>query len=359
MLSRRNFMKGLFGSGIFLGSGSINPFQPSLSWQLGEAINKKDFQARKIQVLGLGWCGNNVIDYMIRSKMTGVEFIAANTDLKALSSSLADKRILLGADVTRGLGSGANPELGREATLETRREIRAALRGSDILFIVAGMGGGTGTGGAPVIAKISKELGIPTLAIITKPFYFEGDERLRQAETGIEALRKETNVLIFIPNDRIYLHYKTKYLDVLKQSDEAMCYALDLAEHYFTMLDPNDPDYEGNKEFFPESAHEAIKMHFPEREMELIGAASAIGKNKLVEAMEKALSIPLLQDLPDSRTKVLSLIIKGKTEPEEFQHFHQSLQMILEKVSDKKISTSSRFIKDETRGNEVRIMVYA
>jgi cell division protein FtsZ len=359
MLSRRSFMKGLINTGIVLGSGSINPFQPSLGCLLGEEIDNKIFRARKIKVLGLGGCGNNVINFMIRSRMTGVEFIAANTDSKGLSSSIADKRILLGSDLTKGLGSGANPEIGREATLETMREIRAALQGSDILFIVAGMGGGTGTGGAPVIAKISKELGIPTLAIITTPFYFEGDERLRQAEIGIEALRKETNVLIFIPNDRIYLHYKMKFLDVLKQSDESMCYALDLAEHYFTMLDPNDPDYEGNKEFFPESAHEGIKMYFPEREMELIGACSEIGKNKLVEATEKAASILLLQDLPNSRTKVLSLIIKGKTEPEEFQNFHQSLDLIREKVSNKEIGFSSRFIKDETRGDEVRVMVYA
>jgi len=359
MLSRRNFFKWLINAGVFLGSSSINPFQPSLSCQMGETKEKGDFQQRKIRVLGLGGCGNNVINFMIRSQMSGVKFIAANTDLKALSSSLTDKRILLGTDLTRGLGSGANPDIGRDATLEARGEIRTALQKNDIVFIVAGMGGGTGTGGAPVIAKISKDLGIPTLAIITKPFSFEGEKRVRQAEIGIEILQKAVDVLITVSNDRIIFNPKMKFLDVLKWSDEALFYALDLAQNYFTLPDLNDPDYEELKDLLSKSVYEAIKSFFPGREMELIGAASAISKNKLFEAMEKAISIPRLQDLPDSRTRVLDLIIKGKTEKEEINNFHDYLDLILKRVSGKEISTSSRFIKDETTGDEVRVMVFA
>lgn len=202
-------------------------------------------------------------------------------------------------------------------------------------------------------------MGIPTLALITKPFSFEGEQRVEQAERGIEALRKAVDVLITVPNDRIICNPKMRFLDVLLWSDEALFYALDLAQNYFTLMDPNDPDYEEIKEFFPNSAREAIKNFFPQGEMELMGAGSGIGNNKLFEALEKAISIPILQALPDSRTKVLSLIIKGKTEIEEFNSFHDYLGLIREKVRNKEIGFSSRFIKDETRGDEIRVMVFA
>jgi len=358
MLTRRNFLKGLINTGIVIGSSSIYPLKAGSNCPMVEEKEKRDFQTWKIRVLGLGGAGNNAINNMIQSKLTGVEFIAANTDLKALSYSLADKHILLGANLTKGLGSGANLKIGRDATLEAREEIRTALQGSDVVFIVAGMGGGTGTGGAPVMAKISKELGIPTLAAITKPFYFEGDERLRQAEIGIEALQKAVDVLITIPNDRIICNPKMKFLDVLKWSDEALFYALDLAKNYFTVPDPEDPEYEVIKDDFPESIQSAIKNYFPEREMELIGTGSAIGKNRLFDAMEKSISISLLQDLPRSRSKPLEIIIKGKTDKKEFYLFNYYLDLILEKVNGKEIRTTSRFIKDETRVDEVRVLAF-
>jgi cell division protein FtsZ len=358
MLTRRNFFKWLINAGVVIGSGSINPFQSSIACQLKEQNSKKEFHPLKTRVVGLGGAGKNAINHMIQSQLAGIEFIAANTDMKALSYSLAKKRILLGANLTKGLGSPSDPEIGQDATLEARAEIRIALQGSDIVFIVAGLGGGTGTGGAPVIAKISKGLGTPTLAVITKPFSFEGEKRVRQAQTGIEALRKEVDVLITVPNDRIIYNPKMSFPELLKWSDEALFYVVDLARNYFTILDPKDPDYEAIKDFSPQSASEAIKNYFPEREIELIGAGSSIGKNKLLKAMEKAISIPVLQALPDSRTKVLSLIIRGKVDMAEFQHSHQFLDLIGGK-SGKEIGLSSWLIEYETREDEVRVMAFA
>jgi cell division protein FtsZ len=158
----------------------------------------------KIRVVGIGGGGNNAINNMIRSQLlTGVEFIAANTDLKALTSSLADTRIQLGTVLTKGLGAGGVPEIGRNATLEDAEKIRQELEGSDMVFITAGMGGGTGTGGAPIVAQICKELDILTVAVVTKPFHFEGPIRQKQANEGIIEMRKVVDSLITIPNDRL------------------------------------------------------------------------------------------------------------------------------------------------------------
>jgi cell division protein FtsZ len=179
-------------------------------------------QKPKIRVLGIGGGGNNAINNMIKSQLSGVEFIAANTDLQALSSSLADQRIQLGTTLTKGLGAGANPEIGRNATLEDAEKIREALEGSDMVFITAGMGGGTGTGGAPVAAQMCKELGVLTVAVVTRPFHFEGNRRLKQADEGIKELRKSVDTLITIPNDRLIAlaTKKATFLEMLQKADD-------------------------------------------------------------------------------------------------------------------------------------------
>ena len=160
-------------------------------------------QIAKIKVIGVGGGGNNAVNRMIESGVGGVEFIVANTDLQVLNVSKAETKIQIGKELTEGLGAGANPEIGREAALESKAEIEAALAGADMVFVTCGLGGGTGTGAAPVVAEIAQSQGALTVAIVTKPFKFEGRKRMEQAEVGLEELKKHVDTIIVIPNDRL------------------------------------------------------------------------------------------------------------------------------------------------------------
>ncbi len=171
----------------------------------------------KIKVIGIGGGGGNAIDDMIRAQLVGVEFLAANTDAQALARSQAPVKINLGVNLTKGLGAGGDPEIGRNAAMEDADVLREALKGADMVFITAGMGGGTGTGGVPVVAEICKDLGALTVAVVTKPFFFEGRRRMRQAEAGIEATKKAVDTLITIPNDRL-LSVAAKNISALEAS---------------------------------------------------------------------------------------------------------------------------------------------
>ena len=157
----------------------------------------------RIRVVGVGGSGNNAVNHMVNSKVRGVDFIAINTDAQDLHTSLAKKKIHIGKNLTRGLGTGMNPEMGKRASEETLEEIQEALKGSDMIFVACGFGGGTGTGAAPVVAKVARESGALTVAVVTKPFSFEGQQRMRLAELGLEELKKEVDALIVIPNDRL------------------------------------------------------------------------------------------------------------------------------------------------------------
>ena len=168
-----------------------------------ELVGKEPLMGAKIKVIGVGGAGNNAVNTMIRANLSGVEFISVNTDAQALANSLAPRRFQLGEQLTKGLGAGANPEVGREAALEDQERLAELVAGADMVFVTAGMGGGTGTGAAPVIAQVSREVGALTVAVVTKPFLFEGKKRMRQAEEGVEQLRREVDTLIVIPNDRL------------------------------------------------------------------------------------------------------------------------------------------------------------
>ena len=157
----------------------------------------------RIKVIGVGGSGKNAVNHMINSKVRGVDFISVNTDAQDLHHSLAKKKIHIGKNLTRGLGTGMNPELGRRAAEETKEEIQEATKGADMVFIACGMGGGTGTGAAPIVARAAKEQGILTVAVVTKPFFFEGSHRMKIAEKGIEELAKEVDAIIIIPNDKL------------------------------------------------------------------------------------------------------------------------------------------------------------
>ena len=181
-------------------------------------------QLAKIKVIGLGGGGGNAINRMVESGVKGVEFIAANTDLQALNNSKADVKIQIGAALTDGLGAGANPDVGREAAVESKKEIEDALNGADMVFITCGMGGGTGTGAAPVVAEIAEALGALTVSIVTKPFSFEGKRRMSNALAGIEELKKHVDTMIVIPNDRLreIIDRTTPMLEAFKEVDNVL-----------------------------------------------------------------------------------------------------------------------------------------
>lgn len=181
-------------------------------------------QIAKIKVIGVGGGGCNAVNRMIESGVKGVDYIVANTDLQVLNVSKADTRLQIGQSITEGLGAGANPEIGREAALESKKEIEDALTGADMVFVTCGLGGGTGTGASPIVAEIAQDLGALTVGIVTKPFKFEGRKRMEQAEVGLEELRKHVDTLIVIPNDRIrdIIDKTTPMLDAFKEVDNVL-----------------------------------------------------------------------------------------------------------------------------------------
>ena len=181
-----------------------------------------------IKVVGVGGGGSNAITTMIEGGMSGVEFVVANTDIQALNSSKAGYKIQLGADLTKGLGAGANPDVGRRSAIESYNQIVDQLKGSDMVFVTAGMGGGTGTGGAPVVAKVARELGALTIGVVTKPFMFEGKKRTKHAEGGLSELKENVDALIVIPNQKLLTISgdKTPLLDTFKKADEVLLQAV-------------------------------------------------------------------------------------------------------------------------------------
>src|SRR5574342_268380 len=192
-----------------------------------EIIEQTDLNAR-IKVIGIGGGGGNAVNTMIGAKLSGVDFMSANTDAQSLEESHAPVRIQLGSQVTKGLGAGANPEIGRRAAMEDQESIREYLEGADMIFITAGMGGGTGTGGAPVIAKIAREVGALTVGVVTKPFLFEGKKRMRQADDGIQELKASVDTLIVIPNQRLLsiAARTTTMLEAFHKADDILLQAV-------------------------------------------------------------------------------------------------------------------------------------
>jgi len=251
-----------------------------------EFDENKNLGAR-VKIVGLGGGGNNAVNTMISCQLSGVEFIAANTDAQALAANLAPIKLQLGSTLTKGLGAGANPEVGRKAALEDVEMIRESLKGADMVFITAGLGGGTGTGGTPVIAEVAREMGALTVAIVTKPFHFEGKKRMKQAEEGLANLKMTADALITIPNQRL-LSISGKsmtLLEAFKRADEILFHAAKgisdiIVGHGIINLDFAD-----------------VRTIMSETGMALMGTGISAGENRSVEAAEKAISSPLLEDI--------------------------------------------------------------
>lgn len=241
----------------------------------------------RIKVIGVGGAGGNAINNMIESGLKNVNFIAANTDLQALESNQAPVKIQLGPNVTRGLGAGAKPETGRQAALESVDHIKQVLEGSDMVFITAGMGGGTGTGAAPVVAQVSKELGALTVAVVTKPFKFEGKKRYEIAQSGIEQLKEVADTIITIPNDRLFkAHQKTPTLiQAFKKADEVLYFAVKGIADLIIIPGLVNVDFAD------------VRTIMEEKGLALMGMGSARGEDRAIEAVKKAINSPLLEDV--------------------------------------------------------------
>ncbi|XPV76808.1 MAG: cell division protein FtsZ [Desulfovibrio sp.] len=240
-----------------------------------------------IKVVGCGGGGGNAVNNMIASEMKGVSFIAANTDAQDINRSMAEHKIHIGDKLTQGLGAGANPDVGRNAALENIDQIKEILEGSNMVFITAGMGGGTGTGAAPVVAQAAKEVGALTVAVVTKPFYFEGKRRLQQAEEGIDELRKVVDSIITIPNDRLLqlASKKATFADMLKKADEILYYAVKGIADLITVHGLINLDFADVKAVMEDSG------------LALMGTGIATGESRAKEAALKAITSPLLEDV--------------------------------------------------------------
>lgn len=258
-------------------------------------------QVAKIKVIGVGGGGCNAVNRMIESGVKGVEFIVANTDAQALKTSLAPIKIQIGTELTNGLGAGANPSVGKEAALESKNEIEQTLEGADMIFVTCGMGGGTGTGAAPVIASIAQEMGALTVGIVTKPFSFEGKRRMEQALSGIEELKKHVDTLIIVPNDKLndIIDKATPLLDAFKEVDNVLRRGVQSISDLIAVPGLVNLDFAD------------VKTVMQKRGSALIGIGIGVGENKAVDAAKQAVSSPLLETSINGATEAIINITGG------------------------------------------------
>ena len=258
-------------------------------------------QLAKIKVIGLGGGGGNAINRMVESGVKGVEFIAANTDLQVLNTSKADVKIQIGATLTDGLGAGGKPEIGKESAVESKKEIEDALSGADMVFITAGMGGGTGTGAAGVVAEIAQGLGALTVAIVTKPFSFEGKRRMENALKGIEELKKHVDTLIIIPNDKLreIIDKSTPMLEAFKEVDNVLRRGVQSISDLIAVVGLVNLDFADVKAVMEKSGRA------------IIGIGIGMGEDRALEAAKQAVSSPLLETSIEGATDAIINITGG------------------------------------------------
>jgi len=239
-----------------------------------------------IKVIGVGGGGGNAVEHMLKANVDGVEFICANTDAQALNRSSVRTSIQIGGEITKGLGAGANPEIGRQAALEDRERLMGILQDTDMVFITAGMGGGTGTGAAPVIAEIAKEMGVLTVAVVTKPFFFEMKKRMKVAEAGIEELRQHVDSLIIVPNDKVLSVMKGKKLtEAFRAANDVLHGAVQGIAELMTCPGLINVDFAD------------VRTVMSEKGMSMMGNGVGTGQDRAIKAAELAVSSPLLEDV--------------------------------------------------------------
>jgi cell division protein FtsZ len=299
----------------------------------------------KIKVIGIGGGGGNAINDMIKAQLSGVEFLSANTDAQALGRNQAAVKINLGLTLTKGLGAGGNPDIGRSAALEDADLLREALKGADMVFITAGMGGGTGTGGVPVIAEICKDIGALTVAVVTKPFFFEGKKRLRQAESGIEATKKVVDTLITIPNDRLLSvsPKNTPAMEVFRMANEVLVYAVKGISDLIMVTGHINVDFAD------------VRTIMGEMGMALMGTGISSGNNRAIEAAQKAISSPLLEDLSIRGARGILINITTGMEV-SLDELKDAAALIQEEAHDD-ANIIWGWVVDDSLGDEVRVTV--
>ncbi|OPY90844.1 MAG: Cell division protein FtsZ [Syntrophaceae bacterium PtaU1.Bin231] len=312
-----------------------------------ELVDPTTASSAKIKVIGIGGGGGNAVNTMISYKLRGVDFIAANTDAQALKVSSAPLKIQLGAEVTKGLGAGSNPDVGKQAALESRDVLRKYLEGADMVFITAGLGGGTGTGGTPIVAEVAKEMGILTVAIVTKPFLFEGRKRNQQADNGIEALKGTVDTIITVPNQRLLSlgGRNLSFLEAFKKADDVLFQAVKGISDLIMVPGLINLDFAD------------VKTIMSSMGMALMGTGTGTGENRAVEAAQKAISSPLLEDNSIQGAHGILLNITGGPDMTLFEVHEASSLIQSEAHEDANIIFGT--VIDETMGDEVRITVIA
>lgn len=301
----------------------------------------------KIMVIGVGGAGGNAINNMIDSKLQGVKFIAANTDAQALEISKATVKLQIGEQLTQGLGAGANPQIGREAALENAEALKNVLDGSHMVFITAGFGGGTGTGAAPVIAELCKEIDVLTVAVVTKPFSFEGRKRAKQAEEGIELLKKVADTVITIPNDRLrgLASKNARMIDMFKKADEVLLHSVKGITDLIMMPGLINLDFAD------------VKTIMSKAGMAIMGIGIASGENRALEAAQRAISHPLLEDISISGAKGVLMNITSNSDLTMEEMTEASDRIYNEVGEDADIIWGTAV--DDSIGNEMRVTVIA
>ncbi len=310
-------------------------------------VENTNSNTAKIKVIGIGGAGGNAINNMIDSDLRGVTFIVANTDMQALEMSRAPNKIQIGDKLTEGLGAGANPQVGREAAMESAESIRNALKDSHMVFITAGFGGGTGTGAAPVVADICKELGALTVAVVTKPFSFEGKKRNMQAEEGIEIIREIADTVITIPNDRLrgLASKNATMLEMFRKADEVLLHSVKGITDLILMPGLVNLDFAD------------VKTTMEKAGMAIMGIGSATGENRAIEAAERAISHPLLEDLSIAGAKGVLMNITSSSSL-TMQEMTEASERIYSEVGENADIIWGTVV-DESLGDEIRVTVIA
>ena len=301
-----------------------------------------------IKVIGVGGSGGNAINTMVENRLHGVEFIAANTDLQSLERSRADVRLQLGPGITKGMGAGADPEKGRDAAQESYEEIRKALDGADMVFITAGLGGGTGTGAAPVIAKISKEMGVLTVGVVTKPFYFEAKTRMRNAEKGWAELKKHVDTIITVPNDRLLslMQKSSTLVDMMQKVDNVLLQAVKGITDLINLPGHINVDFAD------------LKTVMKEVGPAIMGSGAASGENRASEAAKRAIDNQLLEDVGIDGAKGILINISATQESLTMAEFMEASALIQNKAhEDANVIIGALF--DDSLDDELRVTVIA
>ncbi len=301
----------------------------------------------KIKVVGVGGGGCNAVNTMIRAGLTGVEYIVANTDAQALQASLAPRKIQLGSEVTKGLGAGANPEVGRKAAIEDYEKLSDAVAGADMVFVTAGMGGGTGTGAAPVIAKLCREMGILTVGVVTKPFSFEGKKRTRQADAGIAALEEGVDSLICIPNQRLLqlAGESLSLVETFKRADEVLLNAVQGISDLINNTGLINADFAD------------VSTVMANKGLALMGTGTAAGAERAVKAARQAISSPLLEDITIDGATGIIINITGSSSLTTHET-NEAVSLIMQ-AADEDAEIIFGTVIDDSMGDQIKITVIA